>query len=1150
MARIFRALLIAAVNAIKEFLAFATDNGESQVGDSVKLNDGMATSNYDWSAYPSNTEIIGTYTQTGTVEQVKEVSGNTVYVTQEPQQDNKDVSIKAGQIYYAYTNANDDTLYTTDNPISKGIFNLQNATKVGELSKNGSIYSGFAEGKYIKLGALNPTTSLELVIKCNPNSSGGDLWRTQPDGKGILLRNSTAYISTSGNGWDITSFSTGLTTMTGSSNTYIKVSWNNTDNKITFFECSDGENWIPRNYVNSNLPPYLSGGNQTIGGCDDYSESWNGLVDMSETYAIVDGVRVNFGYFGNSSTLYENTETTEFTPVALDPQPSFTIKEPGLYNASVVSFGTLTNNNGVYSGFVDNEFISVTDTLSYSTSFKMIFKVNTGADNFGVITATDGSERSLFINSQQKLELRYNGSTIGTNTLSANTEYWVALESNGTSVTWYTDDGTHGSLNKSQVPALTDTSFWRQEGTKAITSAFNNANLYIGCDPVNNRGYYFRGSIDMVNTYLEVDGITTTFYNSKTGITIENDLYERNSSADEIKSISGVSIDTVDNTTIQSVSIDTTDGYIDIPYYAYTNENDNTDTLYATDNPVSKGIFNLQNATNNGCTDLGNGIYQCSPGNNITTSIGTDIQTASKWEICCKYNNQSASGYPTIFAPADSSYTQNPFLQLVSNKMYLFLRDVNGNDIIQGDTGYTLPSGFHLIQVGWTGTKYYMNVDGDEKWYYNSSIATKSNQDIIFLNLMSYNYWGYAMDMSQTSITIDNTTTNFGYFSNPSVLYENTGTTEFTPVALDPQPEFSIGTKYSGGLNGNVVGTLQDNNGVYSGFAYGTNYVNAGQNLKSTNNAVYEFKTKIGNSFSTIASCDKLFYIGISNQYVSTYNYGTSTSEGRTYLGNDWGFERWFKIEINGTTKTFSMRKDTDANYTVLWTGEDTGMDATYNSDLYLGSGPNLNAIEDGWLDLASSSATLNNVKTPFYTEKLSYSIIQIENDTYARNVNKDNFTRETVPATIETSANITTSNNDNVITDGSYHLFNLTVPTSMTPIIESSGISYQPANMPLLLKSNTSVGFLLKYGNNAYYRNSWVMNKSYDLHYQQINFSYPSGATVTCKVNNVTTDLTPYVYAGDIVSWTCDNAGTITTGTYTAKYSNLDGNIQTITIS
>lgn len=153
--------------------------------------------------------------------------------------------------------------------------------------------------------------------------------------------------------------------------------------------------------------------------------------------------------------------------------------------------------------------------------------------------------------------------------------------------------------------------------------------------------------------------------------------------------------------------------------------------------------------------------------------------------------------------------------------------------------------------------------------------------------------------------------------------------------------------------------------------------------------------------------------------------------------------------------------------------------------------------------------------------------------------------------ATIETSANITTSNNDNVVSGADWHLFNLTAPQNMTTYIQSSGIEFTPLNMPLLLKNGVGVGLLLKNGNNVYYRNTWIINRDYDLHYQQINFSYPSGATVTCKVNNVLqNDLTPYCYVGDTITWSCDNAGTVTTGSYTVQYSSKDGNIQTITIS
>ena len=156
--------------------------------------------------------------------------------------------------------------------------------------------------------------------------------------------------------------------------------------------------------------------------------------------------------------------------------------------------------------------------------------------------------------------------------------------------------------------------------------------------------------------------------------------------------------------------------------------------------------------------------------------------------------------------------------------------------------------------------------------------------------------------------------------------------------------------------------------------------------------------------------------------------------------------------------------------------------------------------------------------------------------------------------ATIETSANVTTANNGITDADGSRHSFNITVPSTKVAYIESAGISYQASDMPIDVYNGRGVGIAIKDSANSqtsYYINSWAVNKNYDLHYQQINFSYPTGATVTCKVNNVPqSDLTPYVYAGDVVKWTCDNSGTVTTGSYTVPYSAADGKIRTITIS
>lgn len=728
MARIFRTLLIAAVNAIKEFLAFATDNGESQVGDNIKLNDGMATSNYDWSAYPNDTTITSSYTQTGTVEAIKEVGENTVYVTQEPQQDNKNIVINTDQIsnievidnttintiavstptdgyrdvnYYAYTDNDNNTYYATDNPISKGIFNLQNANIVGTLTNDNGTYSGFSTNNYLMTdNVFNPQNqnwNIEVNLITGDNviteqgfiGGGGAAYKVLVE---VYNQHFRLMLSSNNSSFNILN-SLGSYTVQPFTEYWVRISYNTITGYKLEYKTSSADIYTldistsdTTNIYNVSLPISLGANKYSTSG--SVNLPFYGSINLINTTTTIEDDITTFGYFSDPSTLYENTGTTEFTPVALDPQPAFEINNAGLINASVS--GTLTNNNGVYSGFSGSNYLFVNNTFIYNNYFKIILQIKT-SNNFSImnaILATSDGQKELYIRRDRRLTYWASGDTYGTNELNNNTTYWIAFESDNGVLKWYTDDGTHSTYNLSQVPTDFTDSFWRLENYK--TDSINNRDIYIG---KYDNSEYFEGSIDMNNVSFNTDGTVSYFYNSTLYITIASDKYDRNST--------------------------------------------------------------------------------------------------------------------------------------------------------------------------------------------------------------------------------------------------------------------------------------------------------------------------------------------------------------------------------------------------------------------------------------------------------------------------KDDFTREIVPATIETSANITTSNNDNVITDGSYHLFNLTVPTGMTAVIESNGISYQQSDMPLLLKKNSGVGLLIKDGNNAYYRNTWSTAKDYDLHYQQINFSYPSGATVTCKVNNVTQgDLTPYVYFGDTITWTCDNAGTITTGSYTVKYSNKDGNVQVITIS
>lgn len=318
------------------------------VGDNIKLNDGMATSNYDWSAYPSNTNTNGTYTQTGTIESIKQINDEVVYATAEPEQDNKDATINTGKIYHAYTNANDESVYTNDNPISESpnpsiLYDssfqelnpqpefsvlqqgLVNATEYGTLTNNNGVYSGFNSSNFIYLNTITPQTSMDFIIKCNPSTGYGDLLRTQPDGRGILLRctssSASCYLSSSGSGWNVLSgFSTGLT-FTANTDTYVRITWNSSNGVYTFWQSSDGQNWTERNSSSSGLAaPYWNSGNQTIGACSSYSEHWYGSVDMKETKLIIDANTINFyntlnGIIINSDNYIKTSDNDLIQPI-------------------------------------------------------------------------------------------------------------------------------------------------------------------------------------------------------------------------------------------------------------------------------------------------------------------------------------------------------------------------------------------------------------------------------------------------------------------------------------------------------------------------------------------------------------------------------------------------------------------------------------------------------------------------------------------------------------------------------------------------------------------------------------------------------------------------------------------------------------------
>ena len=236
-----------------------------------------------------------------------------------------------GGTYYAYTDSNSNTIYTKDALADAGTFTLQNATINGALTNNNGVYSGFSQGNYFNINTAQPQHSFELIIRCNRTAEGSgtyDLLRTQPDGKGILMRmyntvpgavTTNVYISGTGSGWGtLVGYNVPFDINTEDKFTYLKTTWEDTSGQYIFSQSDDKQNWVEKTSSPLGLPaPYWSGGNQTIGGCSSYAEAWNyGLVDMPESQLTVDGVTTKYGSITGASTLYGSN----LSPLATQPR--------------------------------------------------------------------------------------------------------------------------------------------------------------------------------------------------------------------------------------------------------------------------------------------------------------------------------------------------------------------------------------------------------------------------------------------------------------------------------------------------------------------------------------------------------------------------------------------------------------------------------------------------------------------------------------------------------------------------------------------------------------------------------------------------------------------------------------------------------------
>ena len=926
-----------------------------QLNDTIKLNDGIASSNYDWSACQDNE--YGQFTATGTIEQIKEVNGETVYVTAEPEPDDKNVKINTGEIYYAYTNENDsdDSVYTIDDPI---------------------------------IPAISEWTQPKLTAN---GSMGGNTCAVQTN--------------------------------------------------ITLYS----------------------------------------------------GVSAYYGFDGNNSTTF--------------------------HSASGSTVGYFT-------------FYSPTAIKVSSIQFRNQSGINSRASKGGTVYGSNDNTTWTEI-------------TTYTHTDTASQIWSIDLSSNTNSYKYYKVDS---------IGVISDSYWVFEECTFIGVIEQQPSILYDDTFTALNPQPEFTVGINSITVTSETPNIT----------------YNKNTDNNKVKSIE-CTINTVDNTTIQSVTINCpTEGKKDIYYYGYTNNSD--ESIYITDSePITSTTFNLQNAKIIGTINNDNGVFSNFSRGNYIQLINPRPVHSFDFIIKCKPGSGTSFGRLIQTQPDVQGIALNCTTSSVN--CYVSRRTGYGWDVLNNFvTGITMSANTEIyVRITWNDTdgvyRFYQSsngIDWEAKNYSDSGKLSPywvNNSQTIGANTDSYYPWNGSVDMNETKLTIDGVTLTYKKQQPISVLYENIGTTEFIPEVIEPQPTFTVQDEglincindnctissdgwATGGSNKKLVSTFIPNLSTASNWEFQCTFEYNGGGSSSYGQSILGLATGGGAQIPSLCAFSNGFRMCLSSNGSSWNICDVSKKEYTLTTGQIYNI----KFGFTGTEYYLDVKRDEETDFPIEHYWSLSSTTKVYNNTTVYMELMNYAGLESsmyfiGPIDLNKTCIIADGVRTNFYNSK---SGIIIGNDLYERNSEIDSFqTITTNPAVIETNAIITQPNNDIFISDGRYVILNLTAPSSMTTYIQSSGINYQLLDMPLLLKRNSGVGLLIKDNNTILYRRSWTLERDLDLHYQIVKFNLNvDNANIVFKVDNREIPYPYIVYSGDKYTYTISKEDYIDyNGSGTVSYNSKDGN-------
>lgn len=195
-----------------------------------------------------------------------------------------------------------------------------------------------------------------------------------------------------------------------------------------------------------------------------------------------------------------------------------------LYNTSakysnVTKVGTLTDNNGIISGFSNDNYITYSGSIPTITSFEEVIKIKTASvstlqtfisgnpyKGFGTVKVTSAGKIQAYISSNGTSTDIINGTTSSLS-VQGNTDYWVKLYWDGT--TYKIDVSTDGSAYTNYISVTNS------------NRPFFDGFIGLGKD-TGGVDQHFLGSIDLNESYIKINGSLWWVGTIADGFTIED----------------------------------------------------------------------------------------------------------------------------------------------------------------------------------------------------------------------------------------------------------------------------------------------------------------------------------------------------------------------------------------------------------------------------------------------------------------------------------------------------------------------------------------------------------------------------------------------------------------------------------------------------